>query len=140
MGVDFIADTSLQIGLVYAATTPVMPVGSSQEAVLSAICAIAWSRSTCVMFGESCSSCPICQICSMAPFVVVMTASGIEGIAPTAVPGVPGTAVEKGYPRVPSGALPKGKYTVKVLTPLVGVSEGGEHDVSGPKVEIEVGS
>jgi hypothetical protein len=53
---------------------------------------------------------------------------------------VRGTAVEKGYPRVPAGPLPKGKYTVKVLTPLIGVFEGGEHEVSGPKVDIEVGS
>lgn len=52
---------------------------------------------------------------------------------------VRGTAVEKGYPRIPAGALPKGKYTVKVLTPLVGVFEGGDHEVSAPKVEIEVG-
>jgi hypothetical protein len=52
---------------------------------------------------------------------------------------VRGTAVEKGYPRAPSGPLPKGKYTVKVLTPLIGVFEGAEHEVSGPKVEIEVG-
>lgn len=53
---------------------------------------------------------------------------------------VRGTAVEKGYPRVPAGPLAKGKYTVKVLTPLVGVFEGSEHEVSGPKLEIEVGS
>lgn len=52
---------------------------------------------------------------------------------------VRGTAVEKGYPRVPAGPLPKGKYTVKVVTPLVGIFEGGEHEVSSPKVEIEVG-
>src|SRR5262249_32309883 len=48
---------------------------------------------------------------------------------------VRGTAVEKGYPRVPNGPLSKGKYTVKVVTPLVGVFEGGEHEVSAPKVE-----
>ncbi|MDF2696195.1 MAG: hypothetical protein K0S65_4578 [Labilithrix sp.] len=52
---------------------------------------------------------------------------------------VRGTAVEKGYPRVPAGPLPKGKYTVKVVTPLIGVFEGGDHEVSSPKVEIEVG-
>jgi hypothetical protein len=51
---------------------------------------------------------------------------------------VRGTAVERGYPRVPAGPLKKGKYTVKVVTPLVGVSEGGEHEVSAPKVDIEV--
>jgi hypothetical protein len=52
---------------------------------------------------------------------------------------VRGTAVEKGYPRVPAGALSKGKYTVKVVTPLIGVFEGGDHEVSAPKVDIEVG-
>lgn len=51
---------------------------------------------------------------------------------------VRGTAVEKGFPRKPAGPLPRGKYQVKVMTPLVGVFEGGEHEVSGPKVEIEV--
>ena len=53
---------------------------------------------------------------------------------------VRGTSVEKGYPRAPVGPLPKGKYVVKVVTPLIGVFEGGEHEVSAPKVEIEVGS
>ena len=53
---------------------------------------------------------------------------------------VRGTAIEKGYPRTPVGPLPKGKYSVKVVTPLIGVFEGGEHEISVPKVEIEVGS
>jgi hypothetical protein len=52
---------------------------------------------------------------------------------------VRGTSVEKGYPRSPAGPLPKGKYTVKVLTPLIGVFEGADHEISGPKVDIEVG-
>lgn len=52
---------------------------------------------------------------------------------------VRGTAVERGYPRVPAGNLPKGKYTVKVVTPLIGVYEGGDHEVSAPALEIEVG-
>lgn len=47
---------------------------------------------------------------------------------------VRGTAAERGYPRSPSGPLKKGKYTVKVVTPLLGAAE----DVSAPKVEIEV--
>lgn len=51
---------------------------------------------------------------------------------------VRGTAVEKGYPRKPNGPLAKGKYSVKVVTPLVGVFEGGDHEVTSPKVEIEV--
>jgi hypothetical protein len=53
---------------------------------------------------------------------------------------VRGTAVERGYPRKPAGPLPKGKYTIRVMTPLVGVFEGGEHEVSGPSVDIEVGN
>ena len=52
---------------------------------------------------------------------------------------VRGTAVEKGYPRAPAGPLPKGKYTVKVVTPLVGVLEGGDHEVSAPSLDVEVG-
>ncbi len=50
-----------------------------------------------------------------------------------------GTPPERGFPRAPAGPLPKGKYTVKVVTPLVGVSEGVDHEMSAPKVEIEIG-
>jgi hypothetical protein len=49
-----------------------------------------------------------------------------------------GTPPERGYPRAPAGPLPKGKYSVKVMTPLVGVSEGVDHEMTAPKVEIEV--
>jgi len=49
-----------------------------------------------------------------------------------------GTPPERGYPRAAAGPLPKGKYVVKVLTPLVGVSEGVDHEMTAPKVEIEV--
>jgi hypothetical protein len=49
-----------------------------------------------------------------------------------------GTPPERGYPRAAAGPLPKGKYLVKVLTPLVGVSEGVDHEMTAPKVEIEV--
>lgn len=56
--------------------------------------------------------------------------------APDKVRGWP---VERGFPRKAAGPLPKGKYTVKVVTPLVGVMEGGEHEISAPKVEIEIG-
>jgi hypothetical protein len=51
---------------------------------------------------------------------------------------VRGTPPEKGYPRAPAGPLPKGKYTLRVVTPLIGVLEGGEKEVSAPKVEVEV--
>ncbi len=50
-----------------------------------------------------------------------------------------GTPPEKGYPRVASGPLPKGKYTLRVVTPLIGVFEGLDHEVSAPRVPIEVG-
>jgi hypothetical protein len=50
-----------------------------------------------------------------------------------------GTPPERGYPRSPAGPLPKGKYTIKVVTPLVGVNEGSDHEVSTPKIDIEVG-
>lgn len=49
-----------------------------------------------------------------------------------------GTPPERGYPRAPAGPLGKGKYKVKVVTPLVGVFEGVDHEVSAPTVEIEV--
>lgn len=51
---------------------------------------------------------------------------------------VRGTPVERGYPRAAAGPLPKGKYTVKVVTPLVGVFEGLDREVSAPSVVIEV--
>jgi len=50
-----------------------------------------------------------------------------------------GTPPERGYPRGPAGPLPKGKYTVKVLTPLVGVYEGVDREMSAPRIEIEIG-
>jgi hypothetical protein len=44
----------------------------------------------------------------------------------------------RGYPRAPAGPLGAGKYTLRVVLPLVGVFEKGELDV--PKLPIEVGS
>jgi hypothetical protein len=49
-----------------------------------------------------------------------------------------GTPPEKGYPRAPAGPLPKGKYSVRVVTPLSNVFEGVDHEVSAPRVEIVV--
>lgn len=37
----------------------------------------------------------------------------------------------RGYPRAPAGPMPPGKYTLRVLAPLIG-------DLDAPKVEIEV--
>jgi hypothetical protein len=51
---------------------------------------------------------------------------------------VKGAILERGYPRSPAGPLPKGKYTLRVITPLVGVFEGVEHEVTAPKIPIEV--
>ena len=50
-----------------------------------------------------------------------------------------GTPPERGYPRAPAGPLGNGKYVVKVQTALVGVTETSDHEISAPKVEIEVG-
>jgi hypothetical protein len=44
----------------------------------------------------------------------------------------------RGYPRNPSGPLGTGKYTLRVVLPLVGVFEKGELEL--PKIGIEVGS
>jgi len=50
-----------------------------------------------------------------------------------------GTPPEKGYPRAPAGSLPKGKYSLKVATPLTFVFEGVDHEVSQPLVPVELG-
>jgi hypothetical protein len=49
-----------------------------------------------------------------------------------------GTPPEQGYPRVPTGPLGKGKYTLRVVTPLVGVFEGSGREISAPKIEVAV--
>jgi hypothetical protein len=51
---------------------------------------------------------------------------------------VRGSPPEKGYPRSPAGGLAKGKYTLKVVLPMVGIFEGSEHEVTSPKVPLEV--
>jgi len=51
-----------------------------------------------------------------------------------------GTPPEKGYPRTAAGPLAKGKYTIRVVMPLVGVLEGVDHEVSAPKIPVEVGN
>ncbi len=43
-----------------------------------------------------------------------------------------------GYPRDPAGPLPKGKYMLRVVTPMVGVFEGVDHEITQPRAEIEV--
>jgi hypothetical protein len=51
---------------------------------------------------------------------------------------VKGTPPEQGYPTSPAGPLPKGTYTLKVVTPLVGVFEGSDHEVSTVKTTLAV--
>jgi hypothetical protein len=43
-----------------------------------------------------------------------------------------------GYPRDPAGPLTKGKYVLRVITPLTNVFEGVDHEVSQPRIEINV--
>jgi hypothetical protein len=49
-----------------------------------------------------------------------------------------GTPLEMGYPRAPAGPLPKGKYSIRVDTPLTNIFEGVDKEVSGPHTVIEV--
>lgn len=46
----------------------------------------------------------------------------------------------RGYPREPAGPLAKGKYVLRVITPLVGVNEGSDHELSQPRTEVEIGN
>jgi hypothetical protein len=46
----------------------------------------------------------------------------------------------QGYPKDPAGPLTKGKYVLRVVMPLTGVAEGSEHEVSQPRVPVEVGT
>ena len=43
-----------------------------------------------------------------------------------------------GYPKEPSKPLKKGSYILRVITPLTGVFEGVDHEVSQPRVQITV--
>ncbi len=51
---------------------------------------------------------------------------------------VRGTPPELGYPTSPAGPLPKGAYVVKVITPLIGIFEGMDHEVSTVKANVTV--
>jgi hypothetical protein len=51
---------------------------------------------------------------------------------------VKGAIPGQGYPRVAAGPLGKGKYALHVLTPLTGVFEGMDHEVSQPRAELEI--
>jgi hypothetical protein len=43
-----------------------------------------------------------------------------------------------GYPKEPGPPLKKGSYILRVITPLTGVFEGIDHEVSQPRVQITV--
>jgi hypothetical protein len=51
---------------------------------------------------------------------------------------VKGTPPELGYPTAPAGPLPKGVYTLKVITPLTGVFEGMDKEVSTVRTTVTV--
>jgi hypothetical protein len=46
----------------------------------------------------------------------------------------------RGYPHEAGGPLGKGKYVLRVITPLIGVFEGSDHEWSQPRTQVEVGS
>jgi len=48
------------------------------------------------------------------------------------------TPPERGYPRAPSGPLGKGKYSLRVVTPLAFVVEGMDKEISAPKAPFQV--
>jgi hypothetical protein len=49
-----------------------------------------------------------------------------------------GAAPELGYPKVPNGPLPKGKYDLRVITPLINVFEGMDHEISAPRTTVDL--
>jgi hypothetical protein len=51
-----------------------------------------------------------------------------------------GASPGHGYPREPAGPIAKGKYVLRVITPLVGISEGVDHEISQPRTQVEIGS
>jgi hypothetical protein len=46
----------------------------------------------------------------------------------------------RGYPREPAAPLAKGKYVLRVVMPLVGVSEGSDHEFTQPRTQVEIGT
>jgi hypothetical protein len=46
----------------------------------------------------------------------------------------------RGYPREAAGPIGKGKYVLRVITPLVGVSQGVDHEISQPRTQVEIGN
>jgi hypothetical protein len=50
-----------------------------------------------------------------------------------------GAAAGQGYPREPAGPVPRGKYILRVVTPLVGIHEGSDHEMTQPRIPVDVG-
>jgi hypothetical protein len=48
-------------------------------------------------------------------------------------------SLDRSFPRAPGAPLPKGKYNLRVITPLIGVYEGVDKEVSAPKAQVDVG-
>ena len=49
-----------------------------------------------------------------------------------------GAIAGRGYPRDPAGPLGKGKYVLRVVTPLLNVDESTDHEISQPRAHFEI--
>jgi hypothetical protein len=68
-----------------------------------------------------------------APWTAVKFKWASKDKAKGALPG-------RGFPQEPAGPIGKGKYVLRVITPLVGVSQGVDHEVSQPRTQVEIGN
>ncbi len=70
---------------------------------------------------------------AVLPWQAVRHRWASKDAAKGAVPG-------HGYPQEAAGPIPRGKYVLRVITPMVNVSEGIDHEMSQPRLNIEVGT
>jgi hypothetical protein len=49
-----------------------------------------------------------------------------------------GALAGHGYPREPAGPLPRGKYVLRLVMPLANVDETVDHEITQPRVNIEI--
>jgi hypothetical protein len=49
-----------------------------------------------------------------------------------------GALAGHGYPREPAGPLPRGKYVLRIVMPLANVDETVDHEITQPRVNIEI--
>jgi len=76
----------------------------------------------------------------IAPYGVAHVKIGWDAIRTKWAPELyKGTPIEMGYPRKPAGNLPAGKYQLRVATPLLKVVEGDGHELTAPKIDMEIG-